>query len=74
MMLSKGNNIVLILCLFIGKQGDFYGDEQRKALEDVIQISRNVKPIYWVWLTIRDDAVHRVILVRWFRLPRQSGY
>ena len=38
----------------------FGGDEQRKALEDVIQISRNVKPIYWVWLTIRDDAVHRV--------------
>ena len=30
-------------------------------MEDVIQISRNVKPIYWVWLTIRDDVVHRVL-------------
>ena len=42
MMLLKGNNIVLILCMFIGKQEDFDEDEQRKALEDVIQISRNV--------------------------------
>ena len=42
MMLSKGNKIVLILRMFTGKQEDFYGDEQRKALEDVIQISRNV--------------------------------
>ena len=42
---------------------DLDEDEQRKALEDVIQISRNVKPIYWVSLTIWDDAVHRVILV-----------
>ena len=39
----EGNNTVLILCLFIGKQEKILDrDEQRKALEDVIQISRNV--------------------------------
>ena len=60
MMLLKGNNIVLILCMFIGKQEDLDGDEKEESIGGCDLDIQKCQPIYWVWLTICDDAVHRV--------------
>ena len=61
MMLSKGNNTVLILCLFIGKQEDLWWRWTEESIGGCNPDIQKCQPIYWVWLTIRDDAVHRVL-------------
>ena len=61
MMLSKGNNIVLILCLFIGKHEELWWKWTKESIGRCVLDIQKCQPIYWVWLTIRDDAVHRVL-------------
>ena len=60
-MLSKGNNIVLILCLFIGKQEDLWWRWTEESIGGCDPDIQKCQSIYWVWLTIRDDVVHRVL-------------
>ena len=67
-MLLQSNDIVFVLCLFIGKQEDLYWRWTEKSIEGCDQDIQKCQLIYWTWPVMSlsgtldaNDALHRVL-------------